>query len=413
MPAPDWMPTRFAEGVAVLAAVLGIALCAPSALHSQTFTVLHRFSGGTDGENPQAGLVRDSAGNLYGTTIGGGDIACGDGYGCGTVFKIDGNGSEAILHRFTGPPDGETPMAGLIMDGDGNLYGTTFIGGESNFGTVFKVDASGHETILYSFGRYPDGEWPSGGLVMDADGVIYGTTQEGGTGESCFGGCGTVFKLDKAGKETVLLSFEPPAMYPLASPVLDGIGNLYGTTGGNGYSDLGTVFKLDGPNRAITLYTFNDWAYGAAPNGGVIRDAEGNIYGMTFRGGDLNNCIYSQGYGCGVLYTVSPTGLETVLHAFAGPPDGALPFAGLLQEATGNLYGTTSRGGTAGYGTVFKMDKHGKMRILHNFAGPDGSTPDSTLVRDEAGNLYGTTLEGGVGTRAANLECGVVFKITP
>ncbi len=224
-------------------------------------------------------------------------------------------------------------MTGLMVDKDGNLYGTTYSGGASNYGAVFKVDTSGQETILYSFGVYPDGEWPSGGLTMDAEGNIYGTTQEGGTSTSCWGGCGTVFKLDKNGKETVLLNFAPPAESPTATLTMDAAGNLYGTTLGNGYCCVGTVFKL---NRnlivpAHTLYTFSKGSDGSSPFGGVVRDAKGRMYGMTDRGGDFN-CIYSQGYGCGVVYELSPDGRETVLHAFAGPPDGALPQAAVLRD---------------------------------------------------------------------------------
>jgi uncharacterized repeat protein (TIGR03803 family) len=271
MPAHGPISARVAECAVLLVATLGFGVVAPLASPAQTFTVLHMFSCGTDGQNPQGALALDDAGNLYGTTLYGGDTACGYGNGCGTVYRIDAKGNETTLHRFTGrftgPPDGQSPMAGVIVGGDGNLYGTTYNGGDGNFGTVFKVDASGHESLLYSFGRYPDGEWPSGGLVMDADGVIYGTTQEGGTGASCYGGCGTVFKLDKEGEETVRLSFEPPAMYPLAAPVLDGAGNLYGTTGGNGSPYLGTVFKLNSRNLELTLYNFDDWTYGEGPNG--------------------------------------------------------------------------------------------------------------------------------------------------
>jgi uncharacterized repeat protein (TIGR03803 family) len=288
-------------------AALGIAFFAPPALHAQTFTLLHMFSGGTDGQNPQAGLARDNAGNLYGTTFGGGDIGCGDGYGCGPVFKLDADGNETVLHRFTGTPDGASPMAGLILDGNGNLYGTTFVGGGGNFGTVYKVDASGLETVLYSFGSYPDGEWPSGGLVMDGDGNLYGTTQEGGSGKSCWGGCGTVFKLDKAGEETVLLNFEPPAMYSIAPPILDRVGNIFAATAGNGACCWGTIFRLDKSNRATTLYTFSEGTFGEDPNGGVIRGAQGKIFGMALRGGDINGCIYSYGYGCGVVYELAPS----------------------------------------------------------------------------------------------------------
>jgi uncharacterized repeat protein (TIGR03803 family) len=414
----DWISRLMQSASRTLAsvAVLALAFFTALPLRAQTFSVLYEFKGGTDGESPQAGLVRDAAGNFYGTTPFGGKLVQDCSYagpGCGTVFKIDPNGNETVLYRFAGAPDGVEPMAGLILDNDGNLYGTTSYGGASNYGAVFKVDSSGQETILYSFGAYPDGEFPSGGLVMDADGNLYGTTQEGGTNDSCWGNCGAVFKLDTNGKETVLLNFTPPAESPTAALTLDAAGNLYGTTLGNGYCCVGTVFKLskDIAVRAQTLYTFLGGPDGESPFGGVIRDAKGGLYGMAFRGGDFN-CTYSHGYGCGVVYELSRDGKETVLHSFAGPPDGALPTAGLLRDKAGSLYGTSSFGGSSGFGTVFKLGKQGKMTVLHNFVNTDGATPYSTLTRDAAGNLYGTTVYGGDFTCNPQYGCGVVFKIT-
>lgn len=402
---------RDAIGVA-----LGLILLLTSSSEAQTFTVLHQFSGGTDGENPQAGVVRDAAGNLYGTTLLGGssDNCLFIGPGCGAVFKIDANGDETVLHSFTGDPDdGAYPFAGLILGEDGSLYGTTFGGGGSNNGTVFRLSNSGQAGILFAFG-VSDGANPFGGVIMGKNGTLYGTTQEGGAGDSCWSGCGTVFKLYKAGNETVLFSFAPPATYPTAGMTMDTTGNLYGTTSGDG-GGLGTVFMLK-KNRTVparTLYTFGGGAGGQTPHGGVVRDARGRLYGMTYLGGDVNNCIYSDGYGCGVLYELDPDGKETVLHTFTGPPDGALPYADLLRDEAGNLYGTTTFGGAFGYGTVFKLDKHRKMTILHSFANTDGATPYSTLIQDDVGNLYGTTFYGGNFTCGPQYGCGVVFKITP
>jgi uncharacterized repeat protein (TIGR03803 family) len=408
--AMQWARTELAFAVAV-----GLAFSPALPLRAQTFSVVHVFSGGTDGENPQAGLVRDAAGNLYGTTDGGGDPSCYSGYGCGTVFKLDAKGNETVLYSFTGPPDGEEPMAGLAMDNDSNLYGVTYGGGASNDGAVFKIDtSSGQETIVYSFGAYPDGSFPSGGVVIDADGNIYGTTQEGGTGTSCWGGCGTVFKLDTNGKETILFNFTPPAEYPTATLTMDAAGNLYGTTSGGNSCCLGTVFRLSKVTAAdvTTLHIFSEGAGGVTPMGNLVRDAKGRLFGVSLVGGDLN-CAPGYGYGCGVVYELSPTGKETVLHSFAGPPDGDGPTAGLLLDKMGNFYGTTAGGGTSSLGTVFKLDKHGKMTVLHSFANTDGAGPYSTLVQDAAGNLYGTTQFGGDFTCAPDYGCGVIFKITP
>lgn len=206
---------------------------------------------------PQAGLVRDAAGDLYGTTYSGGA------YGWGTVFKLDLGGNETVVHAFAGTPDGAQPMAGLMIDKHGNLYGTTYNGGTAGGGTVFKVDASGRESIIHSFIGFADGAYPSGGLLMDDDGVIYGTTQEGGASDSCWGGCGTIFELDKTGNSTVMLSFEPPAANPRAALLLGTNGTLYGTTAGDGECCLGTVFRLSKDTVPTTLHTFAGGTDGA------------------------------------------------------------------------------------------------------------------------------------------------------
>ena len=203
-------------------------------------TVLYSFTGGDDGGNPFAGLIRDSAGNLYGTTTYGGDLKCNNGYGCGTVFKLGKTGKETVLYSFTESPDGAYPYAGLVRDTKGNLYGTTFFGGASGAGTVFKVDKTGKETVLYSFTGGSDGKYPYAGLLRDTKGNLYGTTEYGGASSN-----GTLFKLDTSGTETVLHSFTggSDGGLPIAGLILDASGNLYGAaqSGGDGG---GTVFEL-------------------------------------------------------------------------------------------------------------------------------------------------------------------------
>lgn len=402
---------RSHSAVAALAVSVGLAFCLTLPLRAQTYTVLYRFNGGTDGANPLAGLVQDSKGYLYGTTYDGGDTRCDDGEGCGTVFKIDAGGNKTLVYSFGGS-DGAFPSAALILDKDNDLYGTTFGGIGMNYGTVFKIDPFGRETMLHGFGGGPFGFSLSGGVIRDDDGTLYGTTQEGGASDSCWGGCGTVFKLDKAGNETVLLSFYPPTESPTATLIEDAMGHLYGITSGNGYTALGTVFRLnkDLIEPASSLYIFPGGPSGEAPYGGVVRDTEGVLYGTTFVGGDPN-CTYYPGSGCGVVYELDPAGNEAVLYAFRGP-DGALPRAGLLRDKNGDLYGTTSFGGAFGYGTVFKLDRRGKMTILHSFENNDGATPFSTLIQDAAGNLYGTTYYGGnLNCNSSGFGCGVVFKL--
>ena len=272
--------------------------------------VLHSFDGGSHGALPNS-LIRDDEGMFYGTTCQDAGNACTQGPGCGMVFKMDAAGKVSVLHRFAGGRDGCNPMGGLVRDSVGNLYGTTWDGGDSNHGTAFKVDSGGKETVLYSFGvSEGDGIGPIGNIALDKDGSLYGTTYGGGV-EDCGGGCGTVFKLEANGNETVLHQF----------------------TGKGG----------DGEN----------------PISGVAQDASGILYGATPFGGDTN-CGFSE--GCGVVFRLEPGGRETILYSFTGGADGAFPDA-LALDYAGNIYGAASRGGNpscgagdvSGCGTVFKL----------------------------------------------------------
>jgi uncharacterized repeat protein (TIGR03803 family) len=405
-----------AVGIALaLAIVLVPAVVAtPAKAQDKTFTVLYSFTGGADGGYPYGGLIRDAAGDLYGTTYGGGSSKCSQ--GCGVVFMVDKAGNETVLYSFTGTGgDGGNPFAGLVRDAAGNLYGTTFHGGASGAGTVFNLDNTGKETVLYSFTGLPDGEGPHAGLLRDAAGNLYGTTEEGGSGACSFGGfdygCGTVFMLDTAGKETVLYSFSGTGgdgAVPYAGLVRDAAGNLYGTTSGGGASSEGTVFKLDTTGKETVLHSFTgtgrDGTYPYAP---LIRDSKGNLYGTTYGGGAS---------GAGMVFKLDSAGKETVLYSFTGTGgDGAGPMVGLVQDAKGNLYGTTRYGGSfhgvcyqsGGCGVVFMLDKGGKETVLHKFAGSDGLQPLAGLVRDAKGNFYGTTSEGGAS------GFGTVFELTP
>jgi uncharacterized repeat protein (TIGR03803 family) len=268
----------------LLAAVLGVFISTASSARAQTYSVLYSFKGSPDGAVPVAELVGDSAGNLYGTTAFGGAYLY-----YGTVFKLDAAGNETVLYSFKGyPDDGWDPHAGLVRDSAGNRYGTTYSGGAYRWGTVFKLDAAGNETVLYSFKGTPDGGFPIAGLVRDSAGKLYGTTFYGG---SCWysDGCGTVFKLDAAGNERVLHSFhgEPDGRYPDAGLVRDHAGNLYGTTEQGGASSVGTVFKLDMAGNETVLYSFRDSPDGALPHAGLVRDHAGNLYGTMLRGARL------------------------------------------------------------------------------------------------------------------------------
>ena len=387
--------TRLRAGSIALAVaiVLVPAVVGTKSAEAQTYKekVLYSFRGKADGRFPYAGLVRDAAGNLYGTTYQGGA------YGLGTVFKLSKTGKKTVLHSFarTGG-DGANPEAGLVRDAAGNLYGTTPYGGASGYGTVFMLDTTGKETVLYSFtGTGGDGAEPLFGyLVRDAAGNLYGTTEGGGAS-----GYGTVFMLDETGNETVLYSFTGTGgdgTEPAAGLVRDAAGNLYGTTKSGGASGYyGTVFMLDTTGKETVLHSF-DGSDGADPLAGLVRDAAGNLYGTT-----------NSGDGYGTVFMLDETGKETVLHSFKRPSrEGAYPF-GLVRDAKGNLYGTTFEGGASGLGTVFMLDKTGKETVLHRFAGSDGAYPDAGLVRDAKGNLYGTTSIGGA------YEDGTMFELTP
>jgi uncharacterized repeat protein (TIGR03803 family) len=273
-----------------------------------TETVLYSFCrlGGRhcrDGAFPQGGLIMDTDGNLYGTTLQGGGIGV-----AGTVFKLAPDGTETVLYRFCrlGGTHCLLPAPGLIMDTAGNLYGTTFTGGADNGGTVFRLAPDGTETVLYSFcrlgGRYcRDGRSPAGGLIMDTDGNLYGATYYGGGG---LGHAGTVFKLAPDGTETVLYRF----------------------------------------------CTVVDCRDGVRPSGGLIMDAAGNLYGTTANGG----------IGAGTVFKLAPDGTETVLYRFCRQSsciDGARPAGGLIMDAAGNLYGSTQGGGIGEAGVVFALVK--------------------------------------------------------
>lgn len=326
-----------------------------------TETVLYSFQGGSDGAEPEAALVADKGGNLYGTTAYGGNEGCSN--GCGTVFKIAPDGSETVLHAFDGS-DGEYPQAGLIADKKGNLYGTTYLGGITSYcfnlgcGTIFKVSYDGTETVLYAFkgDPYSDGYFPSAGLVADENGNFYGTTTRGGgNGDACDGyGCGTVFTLAPDGTETILFAFSggEDGDGPQGTLVRDAGGNLYGTTetndGGDGY---GTVFKIDPNGRETVLHGFSGHEDGRYPLAGLIADAQGDLYGTTIEGGGAG----CSGTGCGTVFKLGPDGTQKLLWRFGSGKRGFQPWGGLWENQTGELFGTTIAVDDSDSGTIFKL----------------------------------------------------------
>jgi len=395
------------RGALIMAVLCLLLIVGFQPAEAQTETVLYSFcaqTGCPDGSNPRADLVMDAAGNLYGTTLYGGTS------GVGTVFELSPSGTETVRHSFAAShTDGHYPYAGLLMDTTGNLYATAQSGGAKGLGTVFKLTPNGTETLLYSFcvlAACADGYHPRAGLIMDTKGNLYGTAFDGGAYDA-----GAVFELSPSGTETVLHSFCqqpgcPDGYYPQAGLVMDTNGNLYGTTLYNGAYGGGTVFKISSDGTATTFYNFctaTGCKNGKYPQAGLILDTNGNLYGTTYGGG---------AHGQGTVFELSPSGAETVLHSFCartGCPDGSHPRADLVMDTARNLYGTTYSGGTNSVGTVFKLSPNGTETVLHSFAanGSDGTHPYAGLVTDTIGNLYGTTYSGG-----AN-GYGTVFKVTP
>ena len=379
---------------------------------AQEEKVLHSFNG-KNGAIPYAGLIFDASGNLYGTTYSGGK------YHDGAVFeltpKAGGGWTEKVLYSFSGN-NGAKPHAGLIFDASGNLYGTTLFGGAHGRGTVFELTPTAGggwtETLLYSFDG-KNGKSPHAGLIFDASGNLYGTTYHGGKYDE-----GTVFELTPTAgggwTEKVLHSFNGNnGAYPWAGLIFDAAGNLYGTTSAGGaYLYYGTVFELTpkagGGWTEKVLHSFNDTFDGIWPYAGLIFDASGNLYGTTAYGdgGPDGGAVFELAHTPGGGWT------EKLLYQFAGYYGGASnPYAGLIFDAAGNLYGTTESGGAHGDGTVFELTPTAgggwTETLLCSFDGKNGKIPYAGLIFDAAGNLYGTTILGGAH------DDGTVFEVTP
>ena len=385
---------------------------------AQTERILHSFgASATDGQRPFSGLAIDGAGNLYGTTFDGGA------YGYGMVFEfspaVGGGWVKHVLHSFNNNGvDGVNPLGlgGLVLDPSGNIYGTTLNGGANGYGAVFEVvpRAGGgwSERILYSFAAVPDAQFPFAGLARDPAGNLYGTTLEGGAS-----GIGTVFQLRfSAGAwfERVLHSFSfgpGDGNAPAAELVLDSHGNLYGTTPGGGASSDGVVFELKPQAGGVwvesLIHNFvSDGVDGYDAGRGLVFDSAGNLYGTTLSGGTFGGGVaFELARGTGGSWT------ESILQDFGSGTNGSTPNSTMILDAAGNLYGTTSGGGTNFQGVAFKLTPAlggiWDASVLHNFGSAfDGQGPLG-VVSDGGGNLYGTTQYGGTN------DLGTVFEIAP
>ncbi len=412
--------TKLEAAVLLLVCVVNLSVISHAGGHEQS---LHVFPG-AGAKYPSSTLLFDDAGNLYGTTQSGGT------YINGTVFELSpvagGGWSYTTLHIFKGAQDGANPGAGLVVDGAGNLYGTTYNGGSYNLGAAFELTPGAGgvwtESVIYSFGSVNDGNdgyHPQASLIMDGAGNLYGTTEYGGAAGAS--GFGTVFELSPSGggwTESVLYSFGNgnDGAAPLAPLIFDYSGNLYGTTAGGGAFSNGTVFELSPSISGVwtesLLHTFQGVGSfdGILPSAGLIFDSTGNLYSTTQEGGP----------GGGTVFMLAPhsdgSWSEKIIHGFKlKDGDGFHPLGSVAFDPQGNIYGTTVGGGV-GYGTAFRLTLQSTGNWVesgrYDFTGSrDGANPFAGLVIDALGNLYGTTYYGGSGLGSAG--DGVVFEIRP
>ena len=414
---------------ALVALALPILLAVATGLvqpaQAQTFSVIHNFSGGQDGAAPMAGLTVDQGGNLYGSAARGGNVGACGGIGCGIVFRLaKGNSGWVLtpLYSFAGGKDGTSPQANVVFAADGSLTSTTYWGGGTcdqnpdGCGTIFKLQPPASacktslcpwtETVLHQFNG-SDGAGPVGTVIFDPTGNLYGAATAGG-----FRNGGTVFELAPSGSARVIYS---PYGYPGGGVIRDSTGNIYGTafSGGNGQ---GSVYELTPAGAGwigINLYDFANGSDAGYPWAGLIFDQAGNLYGSTTAGGSGNG---------GTVFRMTASNgnwIFDTLYSFTGPGDSRFvvgPLGSLVMDSAGSLYGTTFADGAHGLGAVFKLTPSNDswtFTSLHDFTGgSDGAYPYSNLVFDASGNLYGTASQGGTSANCSG-GCGVVFEIKP
>ncbi len=415
---------------------LFILVIAAIAAQAQTFQVVHSFTGGADGYHPSMGVVFDRAGSLYGGTAYGGNYtsSCkflGEQTGCGVGYKMSHHGSGwtfNTLSSFDGA-NGYNPEQLITVAPDGSLYGTARWGGSGNCqyygpgcGTVFHLQPPASfcrsvscpwtvSDVHLFLGGTSDGASPDvGSLTMDSAGNLYGTTEGGG-----LYGEGMVYELsptESGWTMSVLYNFSGyDGAEPEGGVVFDNAGNLYGVTSGGGSSDLGVAYELTPTSSGWTeqvLHSFNYQTDGAYPGGNPVINSSGNVYGSTDSYGPNNG---------GTVWELTPSNggwTFSVIYSFTGEPYGG-PFGGLLLDSVGNLYGTTVNEGGYEYGSVFKLSPSNggwSYTDLHDFTGgSDGGYPYSRVSMDSAGNLFGVTYAGGSSQTCGG--CGVVWEITP
>lgn len=374
-------------------------------VQAQTFSVLYNF--GSEASDPfqpaYSGMVAQGRdGNLYSTAPHGGTC-------CGTVFQVTPAGKLTNIHSFSSSgDDGGFPHGGVTLGTDGNFYGTTYEGGTSESGVVFKVTSGGTYTTLYSFTGGSDGGFPYAPPIEGNDGNFYGTTAFGGDVNACNGGCGTIYKITTAGKLTTLYQFDITHGNGPYTPLVQGTdGNFYGTAEYGGVGNAGVVFKITPAGKFTVVYAFDE-THGEFPLAPLVQGSDGNFYGTTEYGG-----VHSSG----VVFKITPVGKITVLHSMNGTSDGAQPFGGLVQASDGNFYGTNVYGGTKACngtddcGTFFKITPKGAFSVLYQFDGTTGEQPAITPFQHTAGSVYGDTQSGGTGdvSPCTAGNCGVFY----
>jgi uncharacterized repeat protein (TIGR03803 family) len=381
---------RVRPSASLLSATLWLVMASLSA-KAQTFTIVHSFGAPNDGAYPSGPLLRDLMDNLYGASQGGGS------FGWGTVFKIDPSNKERVLYSFRDGADGLIPSISFLQSG--TIVGTTYQGGVNLFGTVFKLNPEGNLTNLFSCCNPTEIGVSPGGVIQDVDGNLYVVAFSGGDFSCSLTGCGTIFKLSGPSTATLVHTFGGEGgdgQNPNGSLLRDAAGNLYGTTLYGGTSGYGTIFKIVPGDIETVLYSFEGSGDGSFPYSGVYRDPQGNLYGTTASGGSHN---------FGTVFKVTSSGEHLVLYDFNGS-DGDQPTGGAILDPSGNIYGVTYLGGRHNKGTVFKLNPNGDLTVLHDFSGAnDGAYPESVLPMN--GTLYGVTYQGGT------YNLGVLFRLVP
>lgn len=405
---PKYMSARPIGAALLTLAAMSMSGSSSVSAKSYTETVLHSFDK-SDGWGP-TGMVRNSKGRFYGTTSAGGA------HGEGTLFELTPSGNVNTLWDFSGGADGSNPGAAPLLAGN-MLFGTTNGGGATGKGVIYAFDLKTKQlSTLFNF-DWSYGVYPQSTLIRDASGNLYGVTAHGGAYQGqCDGdqGCGVVFELSSSGTYTILYSFTgvSDGVAPIGGLIMDAAGNLYGTTQGgfvNGSNDYGSVFEVSPTGQETTLYNFPSTGP-HQPMAALTMDAAGNLYGTAFDGGGTG-CPNTA--GCGGLFEIDASGNFSVLYQFEGGSDGASPVAALLYK-NGKLIGTTNGNGY-GYGSAFEFDlAKNKLNVLYDFSNQDdGWDPGPGVLIDSSGNLYGGTGYGGTGNCSPYPGCGTIYEISP